>query len=419
MSSLRRHTPGLLGVQIPAGVPGMRVVAAITSVRGYGSWALLADYLPVATRVALSQQLRLPAPAWLPAGAIAIPTSGSAASPKLVIHTRATLAASAEATAVFLGEELRWFSGLPPASIASVMCHLRSERTGDRAGIWRGAGGGVPFQPAEFAAQLRRFRSRPGAPVGISVVSTQLHHILADRAATEVSRCCAVVLVGGGPLDPQLRQQAEAAGIRVVASYGMTETAGGCVYDGHPLPGVRVDVREGEVVVAGPMLAAGYLPAKAFSKAGFATGDLGKLHQASACGPDTAAAAPPASSTVLEITGRADDQVTVKGTNVNIGQVTAVITAMAEVAVAATVAVPDPVHGHALIAVVVPGAASGPWQESTTAALALQRTIRQEVRRVCGSAAVPRVVLRTSLPYLATGKIDRQRLRKEVQLWQA
>lgn len=82
------------------------------------------------------------------------------------------------------------------------------------------------------------------------------------------------MLVGGDALPAALRQEAVDAGVPVISTYGMTETCGGCVYDGVPLPGVRVSTDEaGRVLLAGPQLVAGYLdgpatPGEAFRLAG-------------------------------------------------------------------------------------------------------------------------------------------------------
>ena len=76
----------------------------------------------------------------------------------------------------------------------------------------------------------------------------------------EALRSYAAVLVGGAALDPATRERALAAGVRVVTTYGMSETAGGCVYDGVPLDGVTVELDEdGRILLGGPTLASGYL----------------------------------------------------------------------------------------------------------------------------------------------------------------
>src|SRR5690606_26058750 len=113
------------------------------------------------------------------------------------------------------------------------------------------------------------------------------------------------VLLGGGPIDPVLRRRAEEAGITVVATYGASETSGGCVYDGVPLPGVRLDLdATGRVRIAGPMLFDGYLDdpaltAEALVDGWYLTSDLGRMVHGR-----------------LQLLGRVDDVVVSGGVNV-------------------------------------------------------------------------------------------------------
>ena len=91
------------------------------------------------------------------------------------------------------------------------------------------------------------------------------------------------VLVGGGPLDPACAPRRRRAGIRIVQTYGMSETCGGCVYDGLPLDGVEVRIGDdGEVLLRGPMLFDGYegepeRTAAVLRDGWFHTDDLGEL----------------------------------------------------------------------------------------------------------------------------------------------
>ena len=71
-----------------------------------------------------------------------------------------------------------------------------------------------------------------------SLVAVQLDKALGDPAATAALAELDAVLIGGGPMPATVGETAAAAGISVVRTYGMSETAGGCVYDGVPLDGV-------------------------------------------------------------------------------------------------------------------------------------------------------------------------------------
>ena len=76
-----------------------------------------------------------------------------------------------------------------------------------------------------------------------SLVAAQLDKALADPVAPRRRwPSLDAVLIGGGPMPAGVAERASAAGISVVRTYGMSETAGGCVYDGVPLDGVRVRI---------------------------------------------------------------------------------------------------------------------------------------------------------------------------------
>src|SRR5690606_32126246 len=120
-----------------------------------------------------------------------------------------------------------------------------------------------------------------------SLVPTQLHRVLASPRGTTALADFDAVLVGGAATDPGLLEAARAAGARIVRTYGMTETAGGCVYDGVPLEGIQVELDDdGRILLAGPVLATGYLDEPALTARTFVerdgerwlrTDDLGAL----------------------------------------------------------------------------------------------------------------------------------------------
>src|SRR5690606_8130710 len=89
----------------------------------------------------------------------------------------------------------------------------------------------------------------------VSLVPTQLRRLLDD--GVDVSRF-ATILVGGGPATGDLLDRARRAGARLVTSYGMSETCGGCVYDGLALDGVEVEVVADRIRLRGPVLFSGY-----------------------------------------------------------------------------------------------------------------------------------------------------------------
>jgi O-succinylbenzoic acid--CoA ligase len=179
----------------------------------------------------------------------------------------------------------------------------------------------------------------------------------------------------------------------------MTETCGGCVYDGVPLDGVQVRIGDDERIwIGGPVLFSGYRPGPqaapaAAGRAGgswFRTGDLGRLD------PDGR----------LAVRGRADDVINTGGHKVVPGEVAAALQACPEVRDAAVIGVPDAEWGELVVAVVVPDDPDDP-----PGAELLRLRVRQRLPRY---AAPGKVVLVDAIPMLASGKHDLTRLKREL-----
>jgi o-succinylbenzoate---CoA ligase len=289
-----------------------------------------------------------------PGTALVVPTSGSTGAPRAVVLSGAALAASTAASLAALdcapGE--RWALALPVRHVAGLQVLARARALGTPAHVVPD-----PGDPASLAAAATHAEH-------IAIVPTQLVRCL-DAGAEVVAGLARfrTVLVGGGPLEPDRAAQARAAGVRLVQSYGMTETCGGCVYDGRPLSGVEVDVevdvdalpgQPGRIRLRGPMLATGYLdpsPADAarFTPDGwFVTDDLGLLRT------DTHG------TTLLEVLGRVDDVINTGGVKVAPATVEAVLRTLAGVRDVAVLGVPDPEWGERVRAVVVPTDVSAP-----------------------------------------------------------
>jgi O-succinylbenzoic acid--CoA ligase len=172
-----------------------------------------------------------------------------------------------------------------------------------------------------------------------------------------------------------------------VTTYGMTETAGGCVYDGEPLDGVRVRIGDGGVELAGPVLALGYrldpaATAEAFTGGWFHTRDAGALDDGR-----------------LTVSGRLDDVVITGGVNVAPPAVEAALRAHPDVGDAVVFGRPDEEWGQRVVAAVVPA-------PGTTPDLA---TLRSWIAERLGAPSAPRELhLIDSVPLLHTGKPDRR-----------
>ncbi|SDT30531.1 O-succinylbenzoic acid--CoA ligase [Friedmanniella luteola] len=313
--------------------------------------------------------------------AVVVSTSGSTGRPKGVLLSAAAVVASARATEERLGGPGDWALALPPHYVAGLMVLARAQLGGTRA---HPAAGDLADLPAVVARmEGRRY---------LSVVPTQLARALPQPAVAGALAGFDAVLVGGGPLPPALAAAAGAAGVRVVTTYGMSETCGGCVYDGVPLAGVDVALAEdGRVSLGGPVLFAGYrgrpeLTAEAVVDGRLRTADRARWLDGR-----------------LVVLGRVDDVVVSGGLNVDLAEVERRLRGWPGLAGSdvVVVGVPDPDWGTAVVAVVE----RADWSDADTAA------VRAHLRDDLPAYATPRRVLgRGRLPRTSSGKIDRLRL---------
>jgi o-succinylbenzoate---CoA ligase len=312
-----------------------------------------------------------------PDTAVVIATSGSTGEPKGTELSAAALLASAQASLRRIGasEGERWLCCLPAFHIAGTQVLVRSLLAGVEPVV-------VPrLEPGTLAAS---------GCAHVSVVPTQLRRLV--EAGDDLTGV-ATILLGGAAPGAGLVDAARAAGAPVVTTYGMSETCGGCVYDGVPLDGVSVDIADGgRIRIAGPVLFSGYRLRPDLSSAArdgrwFITSDLG------AFGP----------SGELLVRGRADDVINTGGHKVVAAEVEAVLGSCAGVREAAVVGRPDPEWGEVVTAVVVPADPSAP---------PLLAGVRAHVRaRLPGYAAPAALVLMPELPMLPSGKPDKAALR--------
>ena len=314
--------------------------------------------------------------------ALVVSTSGSTGIPKGALLSTAALHASADATHDRLGGPGRWLLALPAYHVAGVQVLVRSLRAGTTP---------VALDPGFDVGELPSAVSAlgPGRRY-TSLVSVQLAKILADAAATAALAELDAVLIGGGPMPAGLGEKAAAAGISVVRTYGMSETCGGCVYDGTPLAGVQLRVDDtGRVALGGPTLASGYrnpVDPSPFVDGWFVTDDIGAVDD----------------SGVLRVLGRVDDAIATGGLKVLPALVESAVAGHPAIAECAVFGVPDDRLGQrvAIAVVLHPGAAA-----PTVADL------RKHVSATLAATAAPREVhVVAELPRRGIGKLDRRAL---------
>lgn len=324
-----------------------------------------------------ARRLRDGAPAQQGDGVV-VATSGSTGEPRLAVLSRDALAAAVAASAEALGATAadRWLLCLPPAHIGGLLVLFRGLFAGNPAIV-------LPKFTVEAVAAERRARY-------ISLVPTLVRRLL-DRGA-DLAHLRAV-LVGGDALDPGLAGAARAAGVRLVHTYGQTQSCGGVVYDGVPLPGVDVRVAAGgEVQLRGPTLMSGYrldpvASAGAFTGDGWLrTGDGGTI----------------AATGTLVVRGRLGDVIVTGGEKVWPAEVEDVLRDHPAIADAAVLGRPDPEWGQRVVAVVVAAPGAAPLT------LAAVRGWVEE--RLAGYQAPRELRTVESLPRTAAGKLRRAAL---------
>ena len=219
-----------------------------------GSEAVVTAPLPAGgpERAQTRAMLRPELPVTEPDAAAIVATSGSTGRPRGVVLSRTALIASADATAARLGGHGSWVLALPAHYVAGLMVLVRAV-VGDRPAY--SVDGRLTGLPDLVANEL----AAADDPCYTALVPTQLSRALADPVLTRALTRFDAVLLGGAATDPALLGHASAAGIRVVTTYGMSETCGGCVYDGLPLDGVSVATDDQDrISIEGPVLFSGY-----------------------------------------------------------------------------------------------------------------------------------------------------------------
>ena len=320
--------------------------------------------------------------------ALLIQTSGTSGKPKTVALSAAALRASALSAHERLGGPGQWLLALPLTYIAGMSVLVRSNESGTEPVF-------MPSGPFDARTFLQSVSEMTGDRRYTALVPVQLARVLEEAEdnteALELLRTLDAVLIGGQALEPELRERAQALGVKIVTTYGSSETSGGCVYDGVPLLGVNVEIAEdsGEILVSAPQLATEYVgddqrTSDTFQNRNgvvwYHTGDAGTLENG-----------------VLTVLGRLDRVITSGGLKIDLDAVEKVVRGISGCSQALVIHIPDSEWG-VRPAVVVPGV-------DEDAELSAQ--IYDEIVTELGRVAAPKVVcFIEEIPRLSSGKPD-------------
>ena len=390
--------------------------------------------------------------------ALVVGTSGSTGTPKRTALTARALAASAVATERFFGSNSdaasQWLLALPAHYIAGAQVLARSVLAGTAPVIARSVTEPVHFTPEVFLQAVEHMSS---ARRFISLVPTQLHKLLESADANphlgaeihEALGSFTGILLGGAPASADLLAAATALGLNTVTTYGSAETAGGCVYSGSVLPGVRVElvpeegmpavpdiegksaneesVQVGRIWISGAHLASGYIgDASRTAEHFFTAADGTRWYRTDDYGLLSPAAAPNSNKSCseqrLQVLGRSDDVLISGGVKISARAVATVLEEHPTVREACVVGLPDARWGTAIAAAVtlVPSAgaaaalvpSAGAAATSTENRPALNEELCALLRARCaeklGAPAAPKQLsILPDFPLTSTGKPDR------------
>ena len=376
--------------------------------------------------------------------ALVVGTSGSTGTPKRTALTARALAASAAATEDFFGSNSdaasQWLLALPAHYIAGAQVLARSVLAGTAPVIARSVIEPVHFSPEVFLQAVERMSS---ARRFISLVPTQLHKLLESADAnphlgTEIHEALGSftgILLGGAPASADLLAAATALGLNTVTTYGSAETAGGCVYSGSVLTGVRVElvpeegmpavpdiegksaneesVQVGRIWISGEHLASGYIGDAARTAEHFFTAANGTRWYRT---DDYGLLAPDSNKNCseqrLQVLGRSDDVLISGGVKISARAVATVLEEHPAVREACVVGLPDARWGTAIAAAVTLVPPAGAAATSTENRPALNEELCALLRARCaeklGAPAAPKQLsILPDFPLTSTGKPDR------------
>ncbi len=319
-------------------------------------------------------------------------TSGSTGTPKaaLIKHSCEIEGALALIDVSGISPEDACIFVVPLSHAFGLSCFLATIAIGGRAVLVDST---FSINPLVDAIRHHQASILHGSPALFSTLLKSAH------ARLSLSGLLRTGYVAGAPCPPQVLEQLDIAGCRILNLYGLTEIGAAtcCRTDdpseiryttvGRPLPNYEVRIVDSEVQVRSPFVTSGYFrqPEQtdaAFDGSWFRTGDRGSLDEQGN----------------LSIEGRVKDMICVAGLNVFPAEVEGFLLTHPDVVQVAVVGVPHETMGEVLQAFVVarPGSNLTPG------------TLLQFARAKIAGYKLPYTIkLLSDLPTLPSGKPDR------------
>ena len=298
--------------------------------------------------------------------ALVIASSGSTGSPKGIIHTHSSLLAGAQASAsrLQLTSDDHWLVCIPVSHVGGFSVISRALHIG----------AALTLLPAFDVAAVQE-AAKNGA-THASLVATALSRIDASLFRT--------ILLGGSSAPDNLPSN-------VIATYGMTETGGGVVYNGQPLDNVEIKIVDGEIFLRCPMLMRAYRDDQTISitDGWYATGDIGEIDE----------------NGKLSVRGRQSDMIITGGENVWPSVVEYSLTSHPLVNQVVVRGMPDTTWGQRVVAYVVLN------DSSQSSEVKLLSDLREHVKQTLPAFCAPQqIVVLAEIPRTSLGKVDMQAL---------
>lgn len=154
-----------------------------------------------------------------------------------------------------------WILAIPGQHIGGFLVILRSVLAGKRPHLLPLSEGFSGHKLAGLIRQLEKRKTNitPPRTIHISLVPTQIQRCLKEAESTDALKQLSQILIGGAATSQKTQKEIRKAGLKATYTYGMTETCGGCVYDGIPLPGSAIRLKSGRVYLQCSGMMTGYL----------------------------------------------------------------------------------------------------------------------------------------------------------------